>query len=615
MLALRVRQDEPAWLFWFRPERRRDVTWAGEVQKAFAREEGRLRLKPRASFAAFDEEQRGRADPWSIADMASARRMRESLVDVLLQLYATAAESANLDRVRVLRACEAASEPLGVVDASGRAVYVNPAWERLLGPLDLKLRADLQLSSAFLTPAVHQALVDVLEGRLRSFTCEADALAHDAASTPVRVLVKVDSVRTEGGSSAGAVVVATDLRERLRAEAERERMRSRLERADRVEALALVTGGVAHDFNNLLTGILCEATLLQEESLDAFQRGSAEQIERTARRAADLCRQLLAYSGKGTVVVERVDLVALIDDMLTVLRSIVPQAVQLVSRAPSRAVVVLGDATQLRQVVMNLVVNASDATKDASGVVEVSLGVESTTAAHVLEDSREPLAAGDYAVVRVRDHGVGIPEDRRSKIFEPFFSSKGAGKGLGLAGVLGIVRSHRGGIELESVVGEGTCFSVWLPQAPPLPGEAPLPSAAPRARGDRPCVLVVEDEEPARLVVCRILARDGYAVLSAATVAEARSILESEKTEICVVLTDFVLPDGTGAEVLTAASARDPELPVIVTSGYSHGFEPVNATPNLLGFLPKPFGRADISKIVGDGVRKYRLLRGVPDEA
>jgi signal transduction histidine kinase/ActR/RegA family two-component response regulator len=498
--------------------------------------------------------------------------------------------------VRVKRACEAAGQPLAVLEVTGRPVFLNSAWTTLLGQPDPKVPFDAQLAAPFADVAVRDALREVLAGRRRSFLGESDVAS---AQPNVRVLAAVDGVFTEGGLPAGAVVVLTDLRERIRSEEERRHMQARVERAERLEALALVTGTVAHDFNNLLTGILCETALLSEEiSVETGpQRDAIEQIERTARRAADLCRQLLAYSGKGTFIVRRTDLGALARGVVDVLRPLVPKSVKVVVRATSPQVHAVVDAIQLRQVLMNLVVNACDASgdgRDGRGEVDVVVEPARLEEPTIFGSATEAAPAGSYVVVRVRDHGAGIPEAVRRRIFEPFFSTKRTGKGLGLATVLGIARSHHGVVEVESALGGGTCFSVWLPAAPAVVSEPRLPEAlAAGAAGKR--VLAVEDEAPALRVVRRILEREGYAVLTAETVASARSVLLDRDLEIDLVFTDLRLPDGSGREVIAASSARDPLLPVILTSGASDSEAPLSpTTPNLVAFLPKPYDRAQL---------------------
>ena len=499
--------------------------------------------------------------------MAGARRVREAVVDLLLRLQVVTAAAAEIGLLRVRRACEASTLPLAVLDTRGHPVFINAAWTTLLGPVDPEVEASLQVGAHFAGPIVREQLRQVLTGHASSYASETEL-----ARTPtVPVLITIDAVCTDRGLPAGAVVVVTDLRDRVRREDERLLTQARIDQADRTAALGLVTGAVAHDFNNLLTAILCETALLADDVVEEGpQRDGLERIERTARRAADLCRQLLAYAGKGTFVVRRTDLVVLAHDVLAALRSILPPGVVVSIRTISPMLHVVVDADQVRQVLMNLILNAAEASVDGRTEVEVSL-------------ETAQLAA---------------PRASRPRIFEPFFTTKRTGKGLGLATVLGIVRSHRGVVEVESREGAGSRFSVWLPAAPAVQRDSSRPPAPTVTR-----ILVVEDEPAARVVVRRILEREGYVVLTAADVASARAILANAAVDLALVFTDLGLPDGSGRDVLAAAAARDRGLPVILTSGMNHALEPLSeGTPNLVAFLPKPFGRSDLLEAVARGI-------------
>jgi light-regulated signal transduction histidine kinase (bacteriophytochrome)/ActR/RegA family two-component response regulator len=598
LVAVRLRADDDLWLFWFRPEQTRTVTWAGDSRKSLVVEQGTARLSPRQSFAAWTEEQRGCAEPWRAVDLARARRIRDSISDFILRLSVITRQSAQLELLR--RACEAAGQPLAVLDPTGRPIFVNEAWTFLFGAIEPEMRVDRQLAARCVDTTLHGALLEILAGRLCNHVGETDLVSGELST---RILVNIDGMLTEEGMPAGAVIVVSDLTARIQAEEERRQLDARLERADRLEALALVTGSVAHDFNNLLTGILCETSLLADErsSGDELHAGLGE-IEQIARRAADLCKQLLAYSGKGTFVVRRTDLVALARDLVIVLAPVIPRGREIVIRAAVPSALVIVDAVQIRQVMMNLIINACDASGDGAPPVELVIETERREVPEIFGSATEPVPPGDYVVLRVRDHGAGIPEPALSRIFEPFFTTKREGKGLGLAMVLGTVRSHRGVVAVESRIGAGTSISVWLPAAPAL--VEPTPVAAPRRAGGTH-ILVVEDEPQARALARRILEREGYVVLTAETLEAARQLLEDPSADVALVFTDLRLPDGSGREVIAAALARDPALPVILTSGLNDQLEPLSAeTPNLVAFLPKPYDRAQLATCLAEGLRR-----------
>jgi PAS domain S-box-containing protein len=309
-------------------------------------------------------------------------------------------------------------------------------------------------------------------------------------------------VRRADGSVAGFIELVEDTTEAVRAQAERARLEERVRQAQKMESLGLLAGGIAHDFNNLLMGILGNADLaLAKLAPEAPARPFVQRIDTAAQRAADLTNQMLAYSGKGRFVVEPINLSRLVEEMGHLLATVTSKRATVSYRLARDLPPVEADATQIRQVVMNLITNASDALGDEPGVITVSTGALDADGAYLASSFLdEQLPGGEYVWVEVSDTGAGMDAATRARIFEPFFSTKQTGRGLGLAAVLGIVRGHRGGIRVYSEPGEGTTVKVLLPAARGLVtaaagacAAAPAPPPVPGGEGQA-AVLVVDDE-------------------------------------------------------------------------------------------------------------------------
>jgi CheY-like chemotaxis protein len=371
----------------------------------------------------------------------------------------------------------------------------------------------------------------------------------------------------------------------------------------KLESLGVLAGGIAHDFNNLLMTILGNADLaLADLPEHSAARESLSDIVRASRRAADLCRQMLAYSGKGRFCVEPVSLNDLIEEMAHLLVVSISKKVTLQCRFADNLPYVDGDATQLRQIVMNLITNASEAIEAEAGVVTLATGIEDCgpdgPAGTV---AQERLPGGPYVYVEVRDTGCGMEPETLARIFDPFFTTKFTGRGLGLAAVLGIVRGHKGAIRVKSELGQGTTFRVLFPADtkfhPTETGPADLWAApAPRISG---VILLVDDEPGVREVAGRMLATAGFEVAIAASGAEAVDIVREAPERIACVLLDLTMPQMDGEETLVRLRAVRGDLPVVISSGYSEQ-EIVRrfAGRNLTGFIQKPYVRAQLVSVL-----------------
>jgi signal transduction histidine kinase len=376
-------------------------------------------------------------------------------------------------------------------------------------------------------------------------------------------------------------------RERLQAQAERERLENRLHQSRRLESLGLLAGGVAHDFNNLLSVILNCAVFVAEATMDDESvQADVREIRKAAEQASQLTRQLLVFGRRERVQLEALDLNAVVADMQSLLARSIGEHVKLVVHPAASLPPVRADGSQIETALVNLVVNARDAMPDG-GILTIESGV-------TLLDGEQaglfpPVPAGSYVMLAVSDNGVGMSPDVVTQIFEPFFTTKprGRGTGLGLATVHGIVAAAGGGLSVQSEPGVGTTMRAYFPAASkPAAAKATPPAADVRSRGET--ILVVEDEPAVLQVVVRMLRRNDYSVIAAATGAQALALAADH--EFDMLLTDVIMPEISGLELAERIRQLRPTASVLFMSGYSPDlFGPKRAGTEGIALLQKPF--------------------------
>ncbi len=395
--------------------------------------------------------------------------------------------------------------------------------------------------------------------------------------------------------SAGAVFTAVDLSELKRAEEARRQLEAKVQQAQKLESLGVLAGGIAHDFNNLLTGILGNADLaLMDVPGESSGKVCIEHIRTAAHRAADLCRQMLAYSGRGQFVIEPVDLNALVREMSHLLEASISKKSLLRFSFDPNLPRILGDATQIRQVVMNLITNASEALQEQSGTITVRTGTRFCDA-DFLDQAywREDMTQGMYVFIQVQDTGCGMTTDTLERIFDPFYTTKFTGRGLGLAAVMGIIRGHKGTVHIRSKPQEGTVFTVLLPAQPVEEEVVAGPSLEDTPREGTGTVLIIDDEETVRSVARRTLESAGFAVLEARDGQEGIEIYRRHADHITCVLLDLTMPRLSGEETLRALRDINPAVRIVLTSGYDKQDVALRFTQDQAAeFVQKPF-RAD----------------------
>ncbi len=396
------------------------------------------------------------------------------------------------------------------------------------------------------------------------------------------------------------MVVSLETTERRRAEEQRVELERKMLHAQKLESLGVLSGGIAHDLNNILMGVLGNANLaLDTLSPESAARSSIQAIESSARLAADLASQMLAYSGKGQFVLKSINLNDFVTEMTHLLEASISKKATLHFDFSENLPLISGDATQVRQIIMNLITNASEALEEADGVVTVSTGAIHCDRAY-LEGANEvlragleePLEPGRYTYIEVSDSGCGMSEKTIAKIFDPFYTTKFTGRGLGLSAVVGILRGHKAGIEVYSEPGKGTTFKLLFPS---LSKDTQLPSGnlndtEVRTGLGTGTILLVDDDEMVCDVGRQMLTKLGFDVITALSGSEAIEIFSKSADSIQCVLLDMTMPHLDGEQTFEALQKIKQDAHVILCSGY-HAIDLSErfAGKGLAGFIHKPY--------------------------
>jgi PAS domain S-box-containing protein len=495
---------------------------------------------------------------------------------------------------------ESSEDAIIGTDLDGTITSWNAGAQRLYGYTAAEA---IGARALMLIPSERLAEFDDIFATIRSDECvhQLETVRRRKDGRPVDVSMSVSPIHGPDGRVIGASAIARDITERKRAAEQQRRLEGQLQQAQKLESLGVLAGGIAHDFNNLLVGILGNAELVWDATpADAPAREPLERIRRSANRAADLTKQMLAYSGKGQFVVEPLDLSSRVREMSELLNASMSKSVRLHKQLAEDLPRIEADAAQMSQVIMNLITNASEAIGDGGGTCSLRTGVMEVDAGY-LDGARvgADAPAGRYVYIEVSDSGCGMDEETAARIFEPFFTTKFTGRGLGLAAVLGIVRGHHGAIKVESAPGRGTTIRVLFPvtgqSARTRTSLQQLPPAGSGAR----IVLVVDDEEEVRSVAKEILERDGFRVLLAEDGREAQAMYRAHADDIDVVLLDLTMPHADGEVTLGEIRRVRNDAAVVLSSGYTA--EDVSrrfAGVELSGFLQKPYTAQALTAVV-----------------
>ena len=505
------------------------------------------------------------------------RRTRDELEQAVRE-RTVALASANA----ILKAVfDGTTDAIYVKDLEGRYLLANAAAARAIGkrPEDMLGHNDAELFAPEDARAIDEQDRAVMRtGEARTF----EQQLQIGEGTRYYLSTK-GPYRDSAGRVVGLIGISRDITDRKREE-------EALRQSQKLESLGLLAGGIAHDFNNLLVALLGQSSLAQSKlAPDHPARENLGKAIKAAERAADLTRQMLDYSGRGHFQVRPVHLNGVVEENLHLLRVAVPKQVRLVSQLASDLPPVDADVGQIQQVVMNLITNAAEAIGDREGTVVVGTGTRPVRSdeANLWRHTGEPLPPGPYVWLEVRDDGRGMDAATLDRIFDPFFTTKFTGRGLGLAAVLGIVRGHKGGLFVESVVGRGTVFRLLLPVSAKTPATPPPePERAPR----QGTVLVIDDEEVVREAIADAFASRGVPYLLAGDGDQGLLICRGRGREISLVILDLSMPGRSGEDTFRELRKLLPEVPVLLSSGYGEELAKSRfAGEDLAGFLQKPY--------------------------
>jgi two-component system, cell cycle sensor histidine kinase and response regulator CckA len=438
-------------------------------------------------------------------------------------------------------------------------------------------------------PGVLVALQPYLEGKAGTAAVEFRMLCKDGGWKPILGRGMVVS-RDSAGKPLRMIGTNTDLTKLKTAEEERRSMELQMLQVQKLESLGVLAGGIAHDFNNILTVIVGNADLaLMRLNKESPAVDNLHRIEQAAERAADLARQMLAYSGKGRFVIENINLNTLLEEMLRMLEVSISKKVLLRLNPYQHLPTVEADATQMRQVIMNLVINASEAIGEKSGVIAITTGCMDCDRSY-LKDVwlDENSSEGLYVYLEIADSGCGMDKKTMDRLFDPFFTTKFTGRGLGMAAVLGIVRGHKGAIKVYSELNRGTTFKILLP-ASSKPVEVFNGTSLHDDWQGSGIVLLVDDEETVRGIGTEMLRELGFAVITA---ADGREGVEQFKNnpDISFVILDLTMPHMDGEQCFRELKQLRPDIKIIMSSGFNEQEVTEKFLGNgLAGFIQKPY--------------------------
>lgn len=420
--------------------------------------------------------------------------------------------------------------------------------------------------------ATFESVLSVRNGNILSLDCAAETLVRE-------------------GTISGLIISLDDITERKRAAEEKRIYEMNLQQTQKLESLGVLAGGVAHDFNNILAIIMGNCYLAKEHPGDFLTKVS--QIETAVDRAALLCRQMMTYAGKTQLIHTQINFSALVEEVVMMLKSTSPKNVNIFFDSSAEIPFIMGDVGQISQLILNLTINASEAIGVEQGEIRVSLVKASVSAEQT--DFRDHLGKiippGLYVRLEVTDNGCGMDEETKQRIFEPFYSTKFAGRGLGMSAVLGIVAAHKGAVQISSHTGRGTTFKVYLPvqASDSMVVESPQ-QADPAPWQGNGTILLVEDEEMILYVAKTMLNSMGFTVIEASNGKDALELFQKNAEYITLVVTDLSMPVMDGYELIRELKKLDPARPIIICSGYDE--ETITARisrEDIAGIISKPY--------------------------
>ncbi|MDQ6987598.1 MAG: PAS domain S-box protein [Mariprofundaceae bacterium] len=531
------------------------------------------------------EERLLRMDGESFVAEVEGCRFREEGEDAVLVVARDISlrKQAEEESERLRVAVEQSPEAVVITDSTGKIVYANQATLRMTGmPLsDVAGMYAAEIRGGRQDDALSQEITTALNagaswhGEL--ILCRADGSE--------RIVERRVSPVIQRGSTQYHVCVDRDV-------TDERRQQEKVEHSQRLESLGVLAGGIAHDFNNILTAILGNASLARMKFADNEAAVKfLDRIERSSNRAAELCKQMLAYSGKGHFIIKPVNLSLMLRETANLLQVSIGKGIQLDFDLNANIPTVQVDTTQLQQVMMNLVINASDAIGKAAGVITLRTGVLQVDAYELEKSSTgEDLVPGPYVFLEVRDSGCGMSEETKKKLFDPFYTTKFTGRGLGMSAVLGIVRGHHGAIIVKSKPGAGTVFRILLPPSDSIASDDIEVDDDVAEWCPAGTVLVVDDEIDVREAAVMMLEDMGFQTIQAGDGEEAVAVYRRYRQDIALVLLDMTMPKLDGLGCFLKLRELDPHVRVLLSSGYNEKeVTSAFAEDELDGFVQKPY--------------------------
>lgn len=526
----------------------------------------------------------------------------------------------SAETLRAVRATEALGRSqekyrLAALTASDILCEWNPKDDRLTwyGEIDTVIGSDPESRPATMEAWLNMIHPDDRQRMMHLYhntpTEKAETPANYRVKHPARGWLhfreRMAALEADASGTTRVIRACNDITEEIASQGDQEQNERKMQHAQRLESLGVIAGGIAHDFNNILMAVLGHADIALEEVHGIpVAVSSLNHIVSAGKRATELARQLLAYSGKGEMENETVSLSELVQEMTDLISVNISKKATIDFSPSPHTPPVEGNKSQLRQVILNLITNASQALGNDPGTITITTGKSFCTREdldHVSVPFRKemdaPLAEGTYAFIDIKDTGCGIQPEAIEKLFDPFYTTKSTGTGLGMAAVLGITRRHRGTMQIQSTPGMGTTIRVLLPASlrpqlkSELTGETPVQENLTCGEG---LILLADDEEPVRNISRRMLEKLGFKVLLACDGEEAVSLFEANHEEIRCVILDRSMPGLDGLEALAQIRKRAPEARAIIASGYGAETQNGEAMPDTCTYLQKPYQSSEL---------------------
>lgn len=522
---------------------------------------------------------------------AAEKALQDSHANLEILVEERTGEARNLAAI-----IEVSLNLIGIADEQGNVLYINPAGKKILG-LPKNIPIEGMKIEHFHSPETHKSLTEeILPQAIKQGTVETECEFIDRDSNTVLMACTFMSLPDKQGKPAHVAVVARDLRNEIA-------LQQQVEHVDRLESLGVLAGGIAHDFNNILTAIIGNTDLATRKlGTDSCVTTHLESIKQSGLQAANLCKQMLAYSGKGSFIIQPLNLSRLITEMMPLLEVSIDKSVVLKCNLDKALPSVDGDITQIQQIIMNLVINASEAMAKPGGSIIITTGLMQVDEAYLASSLHKiGTSIGSFIYMEVSDSGCGMDIETQKKIFDPFFTTKFTGRGLGMSAVLGIVTGHNGILNLYSEPNKGTVFKIAFPVSSSTKTVVTEQKDTGITKDCSGTVLVIDDEESIRKIASLLLEDMGYSVITAVDGEHGLEVFREHQQELVGVILDMTMPRMSGEACFHALRKVSPHVQVILSSGYSE--EDVTSCfqgQGLNGFIQKPYQTEHFQKVVAE---------------